>query len=133
MPIEAFSIENDGWFVIKVGCHYSTDLYTTTEQVWHECPNKSKSVALAQDKYAHLDDLGVPLGADVRIKVFVEMGPDQTSDETFTYAYGPGNNPGYCHGNYTIEGKVWNPILTYWGTVCESEPGKGDWWTSDLP
>lgn len=129
--INGFHVENDGGFVIKVGCHYTTDLWSNNA-TWYECPNKSKNMSLGQIKIVHLEDLGVPLGAWVDIKVYVALGPDQTGSQIFTYAYAD-YYPGYCYAHYTIQGVVWEPWLRYWSTQCETTPGADDWWVSDLP
>jgi hypothetical protein len=131
VPINGFRVENDGAYVLKVGCHYTTDVWSM-DPAWHECTNKSKNMSLWEVKFAHLEDLGVPLGASVDIKVYVALGPDQTGSQTFTYAYGDGS-PGYCYASYEAKGTAINPWLHYSLTECESTPGKGDWWASDVP
>jgi len=67
MALTGFQLEQDGWFVAKLGCEYSTDNGVT----WHE-GSYTSGIVLWSYRTVHLSDLGVPYGALVKIHVKVE-------------------------------------------------------------
>ncbi len=103
--ISAFSLYNDGWFVARLACYYSTDNGVTWTESGHtgditKCFGKSSGV---------LSNLGVPSGALVKIHAIVVGGKDRTGSEVWQYV-------GYYNeiqALYNITGTTWNPTLDY--------------------
>jgi hypothetical protein len=106
----AFLLQNDGGFIAKVACYYSTDGGVT----WTESDH-SDNILLDQEKWVELPDLGVPEYALVKIHVIVKAGKDRTGSEVFESWYYPGWT---CTGYYHIKGTTWNPKLYYDNYSC---------------
>jgi hypothetical protein len=106
-PLYGFYLENNGWFVAKIACYYSTDGGVT----WHESGH-TDGITIWNAKSTTLEDLGVPLYALVKIHVIVVGGKDRTGSEVFQHYYT------YCwegqhYGEYAIDGTTGNPKLEF--------------------
>ncbi len=105
--ISAIYLNNDGWFVARLACYYSTDDGVTWQESAH-------SDDIAKGKGVNsglLSNLGVPDGALVKIHAVVIGGKDRTGSEVFQYV-------GYYNtflAWYYIDGVTWNPTLHYNG------------------
>ncbi len=107
--ITAMWLTNNGIFVSKLACYYSTDDGAT----WTESRHTDGIHGLGGSGYSRLADLGVPNGAWVRIHVIVVGGKDRTGSEVFQAKHGyPGD---WWYADYWITGATWNPTLTYHG------------------
>jgi len=105
-----FQFANDGGFIAKVACYYSTDDGVT----WTESDH-SDNILLGQYEYVELADLNVPEYALVKIHVVVVAGKDRTGSQVFESWYYPDYA---CTAYYHIKGTTWNPKLYYGGYAC---------------
>jgi len=120
--VNGFQLTNYGAFMAKLAVYWTTDFtYTEYPTNWHETA-ATDSFGVNHGRHVNLDELGVPLGAWVRIHAIVVGGKDRTGDEIFTYAYGQCYLPGYCYPDYTILHTTWNPILEMGATDCFCTP-----------
>jgi hypothetical protein len=103
-PIYGFTLQNEGWFLAKIACYYSTDSGVT----WHESGHTDNIIKDWGFGAGYLDELGVPVGAMVRIHVIVVGGKDRTGSEVFQYA-----PEIHLRGYYIISGTTGNPKLEY--------------------
>jgi hypothetical protein len=102
-----FFFTNNGAFLAKVACYYSTDGGVT----WHESEHTS-SVPVWTTIAVPLGALGVPGGALVKVHIIVVGGKDRTGSEVFQY-----EDWVDVWAEYTIHGTTWKPILEYDGCV----------------
>jgi hypothetical protein len=103
--VSHFELHNDGWFVAKLACYYSTDGGVT----WKES-SSTGGIAMTDYVYMPLDALGVPDRALVKIHVIVVGGKDRTGSTVFEYY----KDSFYDQGptwTYYISGTTLNPEL----------------------
>ena len=112
-PVYGFVLENNGWFVAKIACYYSTDEGFT----WKESANVG-GISIWTSKSVFLGDLGVPYDALVRIHAIVEGGKDRTGSEVYRHFY-TGCFEGQHWVEYMISGTTWNPVLEWAGVYPE--------------
>jgi hypothetical protein len=114
--IYGFLLDNNGWFVAKLACYYSTDGGVTWTESGH-----TDGITLGMGDEADLIDLGVPDGAFVKIHAIVVGGKDRTADYVFQSNY---SGDYYCYQEYIIDGVTWNPDLyeAAYGYGCYSSP-----------
>jgi hypothetical protein len=110
--VYAFELVNNGWFVAKIACYYSTDDGVT----WTES-NHTDGIAITEWNWVKLGDLGVPDYALVKIHTIVVGGKDRTGGEVFQYYYTTVEDWRYV-ARYDISGVTWNPDLDYYGYFC---------------
>ncbi len=115
-PVYGFNLMQNGWFVAKIACYYSTDNGNTWTESGH-----TDGIVLFAEKSVTLDDLGVPggdtvvpTGVLVKIHVIVVAGKDRTGSEVFEHFYTPVRE-GKHYAYYAISGATWNPKLEYRG------------------
>jgi hypothetical protein len=104
--VSFFELHNNGWFVAKLACYYSTDDGVTWKESGH-----TGGIGMTDYVYMPLDALGVPDGALVKIHVIVVGGNDKTGSTVFRYV---ADNNFYWHGPewvYYIYGTTLNPRL----------------------
>ena len=114
--IYGFLLDNNGWFVAKLACYYSTDGGVTWTESGH-----TDGITLGMGDEADLIDLGVPDGAFVKIHAIVVGGKDRTADSVFQSNY---SGDYYCYQEYIIDGVTWRPNLyeAAYGYACYSSP-----------
>ncbi len=101
-----FELHNNGWFVAKLACYYSTDGGAT----WTESSHTG-SIGMTSYVFVPLYTLGVPDGALVKIHVIVVGGNDKTGSTVFEYFRGNSNMPNRPIWTYYITGTTLNPDL----------------------
>jgi hypothetical protein len=108
-----FELHNNGWFLAKIACYYSTDQGVT----WHESGHTGAIVMDDYDRVA-LNTLGVPNGAWVKMHVIVVGGKDRTSGTVFEFRQYSNYYPTWT---YYIDGTTFNPHLDgpYEGSAAE--------------
>lgn len=111
-PLYGFEVLNNGWFVIKLACYYSTDDGVT----WHESAH-TDGVTVPNYAVATLGGLGVPLNALVKIHVIVVGGKDRTGSEVFQHYYTYATES-HHYAEYWISGVTGNPELEYIRYSC---------------
>jgi hypothetical protein len=104
-----FGLDNAGWFIAKIACYYSTDDGVT----WIESEH-SDNITIGNYEEVILGDLGVPDYAWVKIHVIVVAGKDRTDDQVYQYVSWMAD----CGKVYLIEGKTWNPELSFTYSIC---------------
>ncbi|MGZ4847076.1 MAG: hypothetical protein ACXV2B_06180 [Halobacteriota archaeon] len=113
-PISELWLENDGWFVAKLACEYSTDNGAT----WTESSH-TDGIVITDHTSETLGDLGVPYGALVKIHVIVVGGvggaSHKTGSEVFTYTSSP--YPWYHYAKYSITGTIFKNSLDFWEII----------------
>ena len=107
--IGMFALLNNGGFVARIACYYSTDDGVT----WHESAHSS-DITLGNWKEVYLKDLGVPDYAWVKIHVIVVGGKDRTHDQVYQYVSWMWG----CGADYSIKGTTWNPSLSFEDMYC---------------
>ncbi len=106
--VTELALQNNGWFVAKLACYYSTDGGIT----WKESSHTS-GIVKGELRGADLSELGVPDDALVKIHVIVVGGKDRTGSDVFHYTSLFDNR-----ATYYIYGPVWDPELMYMGLIC---------------
>jgi len=102
--VSYFELHNNGLFIVKLACDYSTDDGVT----WTESKHTS-GIWQGSEVYMPLDVLGVPDRALVKIHVIVVGGKDQIGSTVFEY-YNDYNRGGRTI-TYYISGTTLNPDL----------------------
>jgi len=117
-PTYGFRLYNEGWFVAKIACYYSTDNGVTWTESGH-----TGDITIDHEKFVALKDLGVPDGALVKIHVIVVAGKDRTGDQVWQcYHSADEYLDVYCYEHYYIYGTTGNPTLNWDGGRCEDSP-----------
>ena len=100
-----FELHNDGWFLAKIACYYSTDQGAS----WHESGHTG-AIVMADYGRVAVGELGVPNHTWVKMHAIVMGGKDRTSDWVFEFdPYSYYNT--YPTWTYHIEGTTFNPKL----------------------
>jgi hypothetical protein len=111
--ISELGLFNDGWFVAKMACDYSTDGGVTWKRTSY-----SNGMTMGEDGWWLLDGFGVPAGALVKIHVDVVGGISGASGKTGSevFQYVPWN-PSVIdyYAQYTITGTIFKNKLQYNG------------------
>jgi hypothetical protein len=110
--VYALELVNNGWFVAKIACYYSTDGGVTWDESAH-----TDGIAITGWDWVKLGDLGVPDYALVKIHAIVVGGKDRTGSEVFQY-YNTTVEEWRYVARYDISGVTWNPKLEYYGYFC---------------
>ncbi len=108
-PVCIFELHNDGVFIAKLACYYSTDGGVT----WHESIHTdgiSKNGYIEATLYE--DGLNVPNYALVRIHAIVVGGSDRTGSEIYQYIEGLPPAGHYC-AEYSISGTTLTSKLSF--------------------
>jgi len=105
LDIRGFDLANDGWFLAKIACDYSTDCGAT----WHRS-SSSGGISLGQHKTVDLGTLGVPNNALVKIYVVVVAGKSKEDIWPFQYVSGDTH-----YAYYWIDGTTLSNTLYYSG------------------
>lgn len=113
--VSYFEFHNDGWFIAKVACLYSTDEGATWTESGHSRGFDKGSMAIVP-----IGNLGVPDEALVKIHVIVVGGNDKTGSTVFEYRE---DNNMYTAG----------PVWAYWisGTTLNSKLSY-PYWVADI-
>jgi hypothetical protein len=101
--IAGFYFDNEGYFVAQLACYFSTDGGAT----WLESRHID-GIAIHNQVWGELGQLGVPQGALVKIHVEVVAGKDRTGSGLFQYEAWES-----FYAEYKIYGATWNPNLEY--------------------
>jgi hypothetical protein len=105
-PRRGFSFTNEGGFVARLSCYYSTDGCVT----WQDSV-QIKGITLNEHVWFDFYDLGVPMGALAKIHIDVVAGKDRTGSEVVE-SWNSG-----AYEDYVITGTTWNPKLQCYGWV----------------
>lgn len=108
---------NDGLFVTKVACYYSTDGGTT----WTESDH-SVGIVYGEEGIVPLWTINVPEYSLVRLHAVVVAGNDKTGSEIFESASASvydSSDPKYAY--YIISGTTLNDTLEYYGILTWSD------------
>ena len=108
--MNGFILDNNGAFVVKIACYYSTDGGVT----WKESGHTDGITIFSFSGLLELEDYGVPENALVRIHAIVVAGKDRTGSEVFQCTYSShGVNWGHSYPVYGISGVTWDPKLSF--------------------
>ena len=108
--MNGFILIDNGAFVVKIACYYSTDGGVT----WKESGHTDGITIFSFSGLLELEDYGVPENALVRIHAIVVAGKDRTGSEVFQCTYrSHGAYWAHSYPVYEISGTTWNPKLSF--------------------